>query len=456
MTQLPPEPWNPDRHWADLFIASLILVILVLVSGQARLRHRHAPTQTPEARVSLQGRLQDIALAAPKLLGPLGGHLLPGKALTTAAAESGPGWDRAILAIHAGEEGNLELGLNLGQAVPGPLGDLFRQGWRRCYLGEKATLSAADQQSLQQALGNGYAARILQARLQSRAGVPAQALEEAAQRWARPRVLALAAASAGGFLLALVGLGFGCFLAFRPGRPQPLPNYRLSGRAVLIVLLGWFLTLLAAGPAVGLLLSLFPFLRPIALPLVYALHAALGTWFLCRAEGVPLGALWKRLCPGNPGRAAGSGLGFFALAFTTVMAVALVLAPLLRNESPQKELLDLLANVKGPVAITLIFLTVAVLAPVYEELLFRGFLLPWLGARLEHKLGRRQGWLLAMTITALTFGAMHMQPWGLPTLSSLGFVLGLAYVRTGNLGTAILVHGLWNGGVFITMRLISS
>jgi len=34
-----------------------------------------------------------------------------------------------------------------------------------------------------------------------------------------------------------------------------------------------------------------------------------------------------------------------------------------------------------------------------------------------------------------------------------GMVLGFAFLRTGNLLTAILVHGLWNGGIFILLRL---
>ena len=39
--------------------------------------------------------------------------------------------------------------------------------------------------------------------------------------------------------------------------PRPLPRYGMSGRALLIVLLGWFLTLLAAAPAVSILIGVF-------------------------------------------------------------------------------------------------------------------------------------------------------------------------------------------------------
>jgi membrane protease YdiL (CAAX protease family) len=460
MTHMPSEPWNPDRRWADPFIATLILLIVVLVGGQARLRSQRV--HPPDLQVTLQGRLEDIALAGPKVLGALGRPALARKSIRVAAAETHPGWDQAVLAVHAAENGETELGQRLAQTAPGPVGATFLTLWRRSYQGGTAVPGPEDLRKVQTALGNGYAAQILEARLRTLAPDPqapskAQDLEAAALRWVTPRLLILGAVYAGGFLLALAGLGFGLYLALRPPQAQPLPTYRLSGRAVLIVLLGWFLTLMAAGPAVGIVLGLFPFLRPLALPLAYGLHASLGIAYLCKAEGIDLPTLWRRVTPGDPGRAAAAGFGFFALAFAAVMVVALALAPLLRHaESPQKELLDLMVHLKGPFVVTVVFLTVAVLAPAFEELLFRGFLLPWLGQRLGPVLGQRAGWALALVITAVTFGAMHMQPWGLPTLSTLGLVLGLAYVRTGNLGTAILVHGLWNGGVFLAMRLIAT
>jgi membrane protease YdiL (CAAX protease family) len=159
------------------------------------------------------------------------------------------------------------------------------------------------------------------------------------------------------------------------------------------------------------------------------------------------------VAPGRHGAALAGGLGFFALAFAVVLAVAVVLGPILsRGEPPQKELMEFLARFRGTWTLAVLFLTVAVLAPTFEELMFRGFLLPWLGERLEPRLGARQARLAAVGISGLGFGLMHMQPLGLPTLTTLGIVLGLAFVRTGNLVSAIIVHGLWNGGVFLLIR----
>ena len=168
--------------------------------------------------------------------------------------------------------------------------------------------------------------------------------------------------------------------------------------------------------------------------------------------------VWKRLLlSGTVATALAAGLGFFALAFAAVAAVAVALGPFLHSaDPPQRELLEMLARPQGLWVVVLLFLTVAVAAPIFEEVLFRGVLLPWLGARLESRLDARRGRLLAIAITGCGFAAMHLQPLGLPTLTALGLVLGFAFLRTGNLLTAILVHGLWNGGVFILMRAMAS
>jgi membrane protease YdiL (CAAX protease family) len=84
------------------------------------------------------------------------------------------------------------------------------------------------------------------------------------------------------------------------------------------------------------------------------------------------------------------------------------------------------------------------LAPLFEELLCRGFLLP--------VLARRQPLTLALLLSALAFGAMHLQPGGLPVLSTLGLVLGLAMRHTGSQRTPVLVHACWNGTLFLLMR----
>jgi membrane protease YdiL (CAAX protease family) len=454
MDRCDPSPWTPDRAWADPFIATLALLIILLVGANARTRHtRVAP---PPDRVGIQGRLADLGLAAPKAMAAFAGPKArprPSDPLRGMADKSMAGWDRAVLAVHAADAGDLELGRRLSaEAALPPFGKVF--DW--AYGGSDPAPSPGEVEAVRRALGQGYAANLLAARCETRWGRDPKPFEARAQDWLLPRLAGFAAAGLAAVLLVIGGLAFGAYLAFGRSQAQAPLRFRMPGRAVIIVLLGWFLTHITASYAVGLLLALAPFLRSIALPMTYALHASLGVTYLCLAEGIDLRTLWARLTPGSPGKALLQGLGFLALAFTAVAAAVLAVSPFLRGgEPPQRELVELLGHTRGAVAVTCLFLTVAVAAPVFEELMFRGFMLPWLGERLEGRLGKRAGWIVAVIITGLTFGAMHLQPMGMPTLGTLGVVLGFAFLRTGNLLTAIVVHGLWNGSIFIVMRLLA-
>ena len=82
------------------------------------------------------------------------------------------------------------------------------------------------------------------------------------------------------------------------------------------------------------------------------------------------------------------------------------------------------------------FGVLAVCAPVWEELMFRGFLLPSLFGRLP-----KWGAVLA---TALVFSMVHFTVEGFLPLLLLGVVFGAAYVHTRNLWPPILLHAAWN------------
>jgi len=243
------------------------------------------------------------------------------------------------------------------------------------------------------------------------------------------------------------GLVVGTYLLATRGHPlpRPLPEWAMSGRAALLVLLTWFLGFFLAGNLAPLLLAPFPGIRWAAVPLGYLLHASLGFRLLCWAEGLSPRDLWRRVAPGPVGHDAAWGGAFLGLAVLLVIAVALTSNLILKpDQSPQRELQDLLRGLSGWMPSLLLFLTVAGLGPLWEELLFRGFLLP--------VLAQRQRMSLALIVSALTFGAIHLQPLGLPVLSTLGWVLGLAMRHTGSLRTPVLVHACWNGCIYLLMR----
>lgn len=447
MTEAAPAPWTPDRRWADPLIAFLALLCLLL--GGAALRQRSAAPKTPSASLSLEGRTREIALAGARFLPlPAGPQADP----ATLAPRLRAPWDRAMLAVLLAETGKLEEGFALAKEGPAP----FLKVWEAAYLGGAALPDAAERRAVAAALRRGYAAQALEARLRAREGVdPAPALA-AARDWALLRLLALGAAGLGLLALALGGLVFGLIQAATWARAPrlPQPAWRLGGRALALVFLGWILAFLLSGTVAALLLAPFPALHPLALPLGYLFHASVGLGLLLRAEGLSLRAMLRRAHPLPLGRTAAWALGFWSLAALLVVLVGLALAPLSRDGNPaQKELFDQMAGLKGW-AVAASFLAVAGLAPLWEELLFRGLLLPWVGARLQAAGLRRGAWGLALAAVALAFGAIHLNLQALPALATLGLVLGLCCLRSGSLLAAVLVHALWNGGTFLFTRLL--
>ena len=83
------------------------------------------------------------------------------------------------------------------------------------------------------------------------------------------------------------------------------------------------------------------------------------------------------------------------------------------------------------------FLLVAVvMAPVFEEIVFRGFLF--------RGLANSWGWVWGALASAAIFGAAHLQLDVFLPLAALGFVLAWAYKKTGSLWTCITMHALFN------------
>lgn len=79
-----------------------------------------------------------------------------------------------------------------------------------------------------------------------------------------------------------------------------------------------------------------------------------------------------------------------------------------------------------------------VLAPVSEELFFRGLLQTFLIRVVRHR------WI-AILLTSIAFGAVHFfQPHAVLALAVLSVLIGFAYERTGSLVAPILIHALFN------------
>ncbi len=107
-------------------------------------------------------------------------------------------------------------------------------------------------------------------------------------------------------------------------------------------------------------------------------------------------------------------------------------------ELPQHQELMLLEKSRLSLRI-LIAVVAIVVAPMVEEILFRGFFQTMIRSFLN---GRQVAWL-AIIISSLLFSFMH-EPAHWPALFILGVVLGYSYEKSGSLFRPIFLHSLFN------------
>jgi membrane protease YdiL (CAAX protease family) len=110
-------------------------------------------------------------------------------------------------------------------------------------------------------------------------------------------------------------------------------------------------------------------------------------------------------------------------------------------------LLELVLTSSDGWALLSFAITAVVFAPLFEETLFRGVLLP--------VLGRYFGAIAGVLISALLFALAHLSLGELVPLSVLGVGLGLLRWQTGRLGASVCLHALWNGLTFLNLLLLA-
>lgn len=90
------------------------------------------------------------------------------------------------------------------------------------------------------------------------------------------------------------------------------------------------------------------------------------------------------------------------------------------------------------------FITVCILAPIIEEILFRGVLLRGL-------LQNGTSPIIAIFVSSLLFGAAHLNPWQFIAAGFLGAIFGFVYYRTRSLWLCMFLHALNNTISFVFM-----
>jgi uncharacterized protein len=100
-------------------------------------------------------------------------------------------------------------------------------------------------------------------------------------------------------------------------------------------------------------------------------------------------------------------------------------------------------------ALIINLVVMAVIPAIAEELFFRGVL-----QQLFAKITNRK--ILAVVITALIFSIIHMQFYGFLPRFLLGLIMGLLYLWSGSIWTAIIAHFVNNAGAVIAGYLYES
>lgn len=144
----------------------------------------------------------------------------------------------------------------------------------------------------------------------------------------------------------------------------------------------------------------------------------------------------------------GSGVIAYVAAMPYILLYAALYQIWLQSRGYEPELQDAMRIYAelpaGGVRIYFIFLAL-VLAPVAEELLFRGVLLP--------ALSRRFGVGAAIVVSSALFALMHMHVPGLVPLFLLSIALSVAYIYTRSVIVPIVMHMVFNSVSLLAMSI---
>ncbi len=156
-----------------------------------------------------------------------------------------------------------------------------------------------------------------------------------------------------------------------------------------------------------------------------------------------LGLKWHRVAA-----CVGQGIAGFGVAVALLVITLSVLGQFgIERIVPlaPKAPLEMFLETRSPLTFAVYFLLVGILAPVVEELIFRGFVYPGL---------RRMMTVPAAALaSALVFAAVHVAvPVGsLLAITLIGVVLAYLYERSGSLIAPMITHAMYNSFVFLLL-----
>jgi len=149
---------------------------------------------------------------------------------------------------------------------------------------------------------------------------------------------------------------------------------------------------------------------------------------------------------GISGRAVLLGILGYAAAIPVVFVLRLLSDLLLSMEGGINPVIPILVGAGSQVDRWVVIINVVIMAPLFEEFLFRGFLF--------QQFKRFFGLANSVALSALVFAAVHGSMEDFLPLFGLGVVLAVVYHYTQSLWSAMLTHALWNLGTVVVVTTL--
>lgn len=141
------------------------------------------------------------------------------------------------------------------------------------------------------------------------------------------------------------------------------------------------------------------------------------------------------------GLAIGVACQFVLVPIVTLPVIWLSGADTDELERPARQLTDKVSSGAG--GVILLVLVVVVMAPLAEELFYRGLL--------QRTLVRSTAPWISIVVTGVVFGASHFQALQFPALAAFGIVLSVIAHRTGRLGMNTWAHVGFNATTVVVL-----
>tara|TARA_B100001250_G_scaffold246275_1_gene211733 strand:+ start:697 stop:2055 length:1359 start_codon:yes stop_codon:yes gene_type:complete len=131
-----------------------------------------------------------------------------------------------------------------------------------------------------------------------------------------------------------------------------------------------------------------------------------------------------------------------------VLLISWIVNRIWGDQGGSNPLLEMVLQGNNFWALFLLFVTTVFMAPLFEELIFRGVLLP--------ALVKENGKTFAVLISGFIFALAHLSVGELAPLFVLGVGLGSLRLSSGKLFPCVMMHSLWNGITFFNLILLGT